>query len=444
MSTRALPRRTEAFGGFAGSTADSMALIHKFESRLEEFRGNLQRAAVELAKEWRTDRVLRRLEAFLVVADRESTFLLSGAGDVIAPDDGLVAVGSGGPYALAAARALVRHADLDAATVAREAMKIASEICISRTTRSVLEEVLGGHPCRPQRHLRSRYALPRDRGRGAATCGPGERPAVHHGTGTAAPPLRVAAEITPRTSLIGPTGWALAKMLRAFVRWASSSGPPDAASICAILIGRGRHGAAEDLRSAGWRRPRQCSTSASSPPSPARKAKPPTRHGTPSRARELGAFPRGHPESRVMVDRGPGRSFPRSSPGRRGDGRQRDMLPGLFGGRTRRRNLPVSEAREVLRQEEEARLVDQDQVARLAVERAQSSGIVFLDEIDKIAGREGSHGPDVSREGVQRDILPIVEGTTVSTKYGPVRTDHVLFIAAGAFHVSKPTDLIPE
>jgi ATP-dependent HslUV protease subunit HslV len=116
--------------GFAGSTADAMALIHKFEARLEEFRGNLQRAAVELAKEWRTDRVLRRLEAFLVVADRESTFLLSGAGDVIAPDDGLAAVGSGGPYALAAARALVRHSDLDAETVAREAMRIAAEICI--------------------------------------------------------------------------------------------------------------------------------------------------------------------------------------------------------------------------------------------------------------------------------------------------------------------------
>jgi ATP-dependent HslUV protease subunit HslV len=127
--------------GFAGSTADAMALIHKFEARLEDFRGNLQRAAVELAKEWRTDRVLRRLEAFLVVADRESTFLLSGAGDVIAPDDGLVAVGSGGPYALAAARALVRHADLDAAAVAREAMKIASEICIY-TNDAVEVEVL--------------------------------------------------------------------------------------------------------------------------------------------------------------------------------------------------------------------------------------------------------------------------------------------------------------
>jgi ATP-dependent HslUV protease ATP-binding subunit HslU len=122
----------------------------------------------------------------------------------------------------------------------------------------------------------------------------------------------------------------------------------------------------------------------------------------------------------------------------------RDMLPGLFGNRTKHRTLPVTEAREVLRQEEEARLVDQDQVAREAVERAESTGIVFLDEIDKIAGRETGHGPDVSREGVQRDLLPIVEGTTVSTKYGPVRTDHILFVAAGAFHVSKPTDLIPE
>jgi ATP-dependent HslUV protease ATP-binding subunit HslU len=123
----------------------------------------------------------------------------------------------------------------------------------------------------------------------------------------------------------------------------------------------------------------------------------------------------------------------------------KDVLPGLFGGgRTKRRRLALPEAREVLLQEEQARLVDADLVARLAVERAQGSGIIFIDEIDKIAGREGGHGPDISREGVQRDILPIVEGTTVSTKYGPVRTDHMLFIAAGAFHVSKPSDLIPE
>jgi ATP-dependent HslUV protease ATP-binding subunit HslU len=123
----------------------------------------------------------------------------------------------------------------------------------------------------------------------------------------------------------------------------------------------------------------------------------------------------------------------------------KEMLPGLFGGKKKRRKTTVGEARQILQAEEEGRLIDPGQVAREAVERAQSSGIVFLDEIDKVAGREsGSRGPDVSREGVQRDLLPIVEGTSVNTKYGLVKTDHVLFIAAGAFHVSKPSDLIPE
>ena len=122
----------------------------------------------------------------------------------------------------------------------------------------------------------------------------------------------------------------------------------------------------------------------------------------------------------------------------------KDMLPNIFGQRTKKRKMKVSEAIDYLIQEEEQRLIDMDQVTRVAVERVEQSGIVFLDEIDKIAGRESGHGPDVSREGVQRDILPIVEGTTVNTRYGMVRTDHVLFIAAGAFHVSKPSDLIPE
>jgi ATP-dependent HslUV protease subunit HslV len=120
----------QVLAGFAGSTADAMALFAKFEAKIEEYRGNLERAAVELAREWRTDRVLRRLEAFLVVADLESAFLLSGSGDVIAPDDGLVAAGSGGPMALAAARALVRHTSLDAPTIAAEALRIAASICI--------------------------------------------------------------------------------------------------------------------------------------------------------------------------------------------------------------------------------------------------------------------------------------------------------------------------
>jgi ATP-dependent HslUV protease ATP-binding subunit HslU len=122
----------------------------------------------------------------------------------------------------------------------------------------------------------------------------------------------------------------------------------------------------------------------------------------------------------------------------------KDMLPNIFGQRSKKRKMKVNEAFEYLIQEEEQRLIDMDQVTRMAVDRVENSGIIFLDEIDKIAGRESGHGPDVSREGVQRDILPIVEGTTVNTRYGMVRTDHVLFIAAGAFHVSKPSDLIPE
>src|SRR5947209_9867141 len=122
----------------------------------------------------------------------------------------------------------------------------------------------------------------------------------------------------------------------------------------------------------------------------------------------------------------------------------KDMLPNIFGQRTKKRKMKVGEAFDYLIQEEEQRLIDMDQVTRVAVERVENSGIIFLDEIDKIAGRESGHVPDVSREGVQRDILPIVEGTTVNTRYGMIRTDHILFIAAGAFHITKPSDLIPE
>ncbi len=127
--------------GFAGSAADSFALFARFESKLEQYRGNLERAAVELARDWRSDRLLRRLEAMLIVADRTSTFLLSGTGDLIEPDDGIVAVGSGGPFALAAARALARHSTLDARQIAEEAMKIAADICIYTNPNLTIEEL---------------------------------------------------------------------------------------------------------------------------------------------------------------------------------------------------------------------------------------------------------------------------------------------------------------
>jgi ATP-dependent HslUV protease subunit HslV len=127
--------------GFAGSAADSFALFSRFEAKLEQYRGNLERSAVELARDWRTDRLLRRLEAMLIVADRKTTFLLSGTGDLIEPDDGIVAVGSGGPFALAAARALSRHSTLDARQIAEEAMKIAGDICIYTNGSLTIEEL---------------------------------------------------------------------------------------------------------------------------------------------------------------------------------------------------------------------------------------------------------------------------------------------------------------
>ena len=127
--------------GFAGSAADAFALFSRFEAKLEQYRGNLERASVELARDWRTDRLLRRLEAMLVVSDKKSTFLLSGTGDLIEPDDGIVAVGSGGPFALAAARALARHSALDARQIAEEAMRVAAEICIYTNPNLTIEEL---------------------------------------------------------------------------------------------------------------------------------------------------------------------------------------------------------------------------------------------------------------------------------------------------------------
>jgi ATP-dependent HslUV protease, peptidase subunit HslV len=127
--------------GFAGSAADSFALFARFEAKLEQYRGNLERSAVELAKDWRTDRVLRRLEAMLIVLDASVTFLLSGTGDLIEPDDGIIAIGSGGPYAMAAAKALARHTSLDARTIAGEAMKIAGGICIYTNSNVTIEEI---------------------------------------------------------------------------------------------------------------------------------------------------------------------------------------------------------------------------------------------------------------------------------------------------------------
>jgi ATP-dependent HslUV protease subunit HslV len=139
---RRLGEQGQAIAGFAGSAADGLALFEKLDAKLREHRGNLRRASVELAKDWRSDRVLRRLEAMIIVADKEGTYMLSGAGDVIEPDDGLCSIGSGGPFALSAGRALLRHTDLGARQIAEAAMKVASEICVYTNAELTLEELI--------------------------------------------------------------------------------------------------------------------------------------------------------------------------------------------------------------------------------------------------------------------------------------------------------------
>ncbi|GFR16829.1 ATP-dependent protease ATPase subunit HslU [Trichonephila clavata] len=480
--------------GFAGATADAFTLFERLESKLDKHPGQLMRACVELAKDWRMDKYLRKLEAMMIVADKSISLVITGTGDVLEPEDGIAAIGSGGNFALSAARALIDIKGISIEEIAKKAMKIAADICVYtnhnpitlsegrscssdtydekndlyKDTKSGFDSndsdvqvnnstqvLLDDLP--PQKIVKEldRFIIGQDDAKRAVAI------ALRNRWRRNQVPFPLRDEIIPKNILmIGHTGVGKTEIAR---RLAKLAGAPfikiEATKFTEIgYVGRDVDSIIRDLVDAAIVLVKEKARKALAKKAlilaektivnsmvgedATEESKKIFRERLRNKEFEDGEVSINVRESKSML---PTFDIPGMPGGQVGVMNVTEIMGKVFNGskKTKTITVKVKEAREILINEESERLMDEDKIIKEAIDLVSNDGIVFLDEIDKIAARTEVKG-EVNREGVQRDLLPLLEGTTVTTKYGHVKTDYILFIASGAFHQSKPSDLLPE